>query len=66
MIQMTAAVDTESISGLKATSTLSPMPTKQNVSTFECSFRRTKLMMVPMMAQVHTNTNSAQPQLSEK
>ena len=59
---MTAAADTESISGLKATRMLSPMPTKQNVSTFECSFSRTKLMIVPAMAQAHTNEKRLQPQ----
>ena len=62
MIHVTAAVDTESISGLKATSTLRPMPTKQNVSTLECSLSLIKLIIVPAIAQAHTKQNRLHPQ----
>ena len=60
--QMTAASDTESISGLKATSTLKPMPMKQKVSRFECSFNLTKLTMVPAIALAQTKEKRLQPQ----
>ena len=63
---MTAAVETLSISGLKAMSTDRPMPIKQKVSILECSLSLTKLIMVPAMAQSHTNRKSDHPQLREK
>ena len=59
---MTAAVDTVFISGWNATSTLSPIPMKQNVSRLECSFNRIKLTIVPAMAHSQTKENKLQPQ----
>ena len=59
---MMAAVLMVSINGLNAASTLSPMPTKQKVSMFECWLSLMKQIVVPAMAHSHTNENNPQPQ----
>ena len=62
MIQMTVAALTESIKGLKAMSTLMPIPTYTSVSRLLWALSLWKLVIVPTMAQSHTKQNSVQPQ----
>ena len=59
---MSAFVVSELASGLKATNTLSPMPTKAMVSKLLWSLRLMKLMIVPTMAHAHIKQNKVNPQ----
>ena len=62
IIHETATMSVASSNGLKATKTLIPIAMKLIVSRLLCSFRRAKLIIVPISAQTQIKMNSPMPQ----